>query len=106
MRYLMQVLIGLIFLTLFSLLFITNSFLGLRFINLKIKNNLRVDFSSEFVFVEMYYFGTYYGYASINFRELIIFFNTISRCNIHCESKIFCKVKNTKVDFIYYSFFN
>ena len=30
--------------------------LGLGFINLKIKNNLRVDFSSEFVFLEMYYF--------------------------------------------------
>ena len=96
---------GLILLTLFSLFLLQIHSLGLgmhnwynikKFLSERIfpgskiylfvnKNNLRVDFSSEFVSLEMYYFGTNYGYASIYFGELIIFFNTISSCYIYCK---------------------
>ena len=46
--------IGLIILTLFSLL--QYHFLELEMVILNKKNNIRVDFSSELVFLEIYYF--------------------------------------------------
>jgi len=51
---------------------------------LRIKNNERVDFFSEFVSLKIYHFGTTHGYAPIHFGKLIIFFDTFSCCNLHC----------------------
>ena len=73
----------------------------IKFINMKIKNNIRVDFSSKFACLEIYYFFvTNYVYASIYFRKLTIFFDTISYRNLHGKYEVFFKVKTTKVVFL------
>ena len=71
----------------------------MKFISLRIKNDERVDFFSEFVSLKVYHFATTHGYAPIYLGKLIIFFDTISSCNVYCKFKVFFKIKNTEVVF-------
>ena len=70
----------------------------IKFINMKIKNNIRVDFSSEFACLEIYYFFvTNYVYASIYFRKLTIFFGVIISSYIFSKKQVFAEFKGAEV---------